>query len=135
MMVSACHMAHASVWTDANGLDTTEGLAIAQIWCCKDGLGCLLWEVCSGQGTELPDEGVAGRTERLHNIKEAEDNIGRLFAGKLRSQEPEPRKAREEQQQLVIMVKEVNKEGCSDREGCDFWQQEKSSCSICRSAA
>ena len=134
MMISACHKAHAPVLTDANGLDTAEALATAWIWCCKDGLGSLLWEVCSHQGTELPDEGAAGRDERLHNIREVEEDIGRFFAEKLQRQEPEPWKERKEQQQLVIMVKQGKEEGCPDREGCDFWQQEKRSCSICRSA-
>ena len=104
------------------------------IWCCKDGLGSPLWEVRLDQGTELPGGGVAGRAERLHSIREGQEDIGRFFTEKLQRQEPEPRKARKEQQQLVTMVKHVEQEGCQNREGCEFWQQEKSSCIVCRSA-
>lgn len=70
MMVTARLKAHAPVLTDANDLGAAEALATALIWCCKDGLGSLLWEVCFGQGTKFPDEGAAGIVERLHSIRE-----------------------------------------------------------------
>lgn len=47
MMVLACRKTQVPVLTDASGSDTEKALATVWISCCKDGLGPLLWKVCS----------------------------------------------------------------------------------------
>lgn len=68
-------------------------------------------------------ERAVGRAERLHSIREFEESIEAFFSGKLHRQDPDPCKARREQQQLVIRFKQVKEKDCSDRIGCDFWQE------------
>lgn len=52
--------------------------------------------MCSVQGTELSNEGVAGRAERLHSIRKVKEDSGRFFPENLKRQEPELCNAKKE---------------------------------------
>lgn len=87
MTVLVGHKTQVPVLTDANCSDTENALATAWISGSKYGLGPLLWEVCSDQGTELLDNRAVGRSEGLQSIRKSEEDIERFFSGKLLRQE------------------------------------------------